>query len=48
MKLRKLTYGALLTAVALIIFTVEARIPPVVPIPGVKLGLSNIVTVFAV
>lgn len=48
MKLRKLTYGALLTAVALIIFTVEAQIPPVVPIPGVKLGLSNIVTVFAV
>ena len=48
MKLKKLTALALLTAVALIIFTVEAQIPAVVPIPGVKLGLANIVTVFVV
>ena len=27
---------------------VEAQIPPPVPIPGVKLGLANIVTVFVV
>ena len=39
---------ALLTAIALIIFIVEARIPAVVPLPGVKLGLANIVTVYAV
>ena len=39
---------ALLTAIALTIFMLEAQIPPVVPIPGVKLGLANIVTVFAV
>ncbi len=48
MKVRKLTVLALLTAIALTIFMVEAQIPPVVPLPGVKLGLSNIVTVFAV
>ena len=48
MKTRKLTLMALLTAIALTIFMVEAQIPPVVPLPGVKLGLSNIVTVFAV
>ena len=48
MKLKKLTALALLTAVALIIFTVEAQIPAIVPIPGVKLGLANIVTVFVV
>ncbi len=48
MKLKKLTALALLTAVALIIFTVEAQIPAIVPVPGVKLGLANIVTVFAV
>ncbi len=48
MKLKKLTALALLTAVALIIFTVEAQIPAFVPVPGVKLGLANIVTVFAV
>ena len=48
MKIRKLTCMALLTAIALTIFMVEAQIPPLVPIAGVKLGLSNIVTVFAV
>ena len=39
---------ALLTAIALTIFLVEAQIPALVPIPGIKLGLSTIVTVFAV
>ena len=35
---------AILTAAALILFTVEAQIPSPVPVPGVKLGLSNIIT----
>lgn len=48
MKTRKLTAMALLSAIALIIFTVEAQIPALIPIPGIKLGLSNIVTVYAV
>ena len=48
MKTKKLTLLALLTAIALTIFLVEAQIPPLVPIPGIKLGLANIVTVFAV
>ena len=48
MKTRKLTQMALLTAIALTIFMVEAQIPALVPVPGVKLGLSNIITVFAV
>ena len=48
MKTKKITLMALLTAIALTIFMIEAQIPPVVPLPGVKLGLSNIVTVFAV
>lgn len=48
MKVKKLTVMALLCAIALTIFMIEAQIPPLVPIPGVKLGLSNIVTVFAV
>ena len=39
---------ALLTAIALTIFMVEAQIPALIPVPGVKLGLANIVTVFAV
>ncbi len=48
MKIRKLTLLALFTAIALTIFMVEAQLPPLVPIPGVKLGLANIVTVFLV
>ena len=48
MKLRKLTELALLTAIALIIFIVELRIPNLSPIYGIKLGLSNIITVYAV
>lgn len=46
--MRKLTVMALLCAIALTIFLVEAQLPPLLPLPGVKLGLSNIVTVFAV
>lgn len=48
MKTRKLTLLSLLSAIALTIFMVEAQIPPLLPIPGIKLGLANIVTVFAV
>ena len=48
MKAKKLTMLALLSAIALSIFVVELQIPPIVPLPGVKLGLCNIVTVFAV
>lgn len=48
MKTRKMVLLALLTAIALTIFMVEAQIPLPIPIPGIKLGLSNIVTVFTV
>ena len=45
---RRLTRLALLTAIALTIFLAEAQLPPLVPIQGIKLGLANIVTVYAV
>lgn len=48
MKPKRLAALGLLTGLALILFIVEAQIPPLVPIPGVKIGLANIVTVFAV
>ncbi len=38
----------MLTAAALIIFIVELQIPNPFPIPGIKLGLANIITVYAV
>ncbi len=48
MNTKKLTALGLLTGVALILHIVEAQFPAPLPIPGVKLGLANIVTVFAV
>jgi len=44
---KKLTIMAMLTAIALIIFIIEAQIPLPVPVPGAKLGLANVVTLFA-
>lgn len=47
MRARRLALGGLLTAIALTIFLAEAQLPPLVPVPGMKLGLANIVTVYA-
>ena len=44
-KTRKLLYLALLTAVSLVLFIVENQIPAPVPVPGVKLGLGNVIVV---
>lgn len=46
-KTKKLALMAVLTAIALTIFMLEAQLPTPVPIPGVKLGLANIVTLTA-
>ena len=46
-KSKKLALMAVLTAIALTIFMLEAQLPAPVPIPGVKLGLANIVTLTA-
>ena len=47
MSTKRLTVVALFTAIALIIFVVEAQLAPLAPIPGIKLGLANIVSLFA-
>ena len=47
MSVKRLTRLSMLTALALILFTVEMQLPALAPIPGVKLGLANIVTVYA-
>lgn len=41
---KKLTTLALFTTIALAIYSVEAALPTLVPIPGIKLGLANIIT----
>lgn len=48
MKTKKLTSMALLTGIALVVFVIENQIPAPVPIPGVKLGLANTVTLMAI
>lgn len=47
MNTRKLILTAILTASALVAFVIEAAIPPLVPIYGVKIGLANVFTLFA-
>ncbi len=44
MHTRKLTILALFATLALAIYSVESMLPPLVPLPGIKLGLANIVT----
>ena len=44
MDIKKMTALAMFSVIALTIFTAESMIGPIVPIPGIKLGLANIVT----
>ena len=48
MNAKRIATDAMLTAIALSIFIIELQIPSIVPIPGIKLGLANIITVFAI
>jgi heptaprenyl diphosphate synthase len=44
MKTKKMTILSMLTAIALMIFIIEAQLPPLAPIPGIKMGLANVIT----
>ena len=45
---RRLAFGAMFAALALIFSYVEVLIPVPVPIPGVKLGIANLVILIAI
>ncbi len=45
-KTQRLCVLALMSAFALIIFTIEAQIPLPIAVPGLKLGLSNVITLY--
>ena len=45
---RRLAFGAMFTALALIFSYVEFLIPLPVPVPGIKLGLANLVIITAI
>ena len=48
-KVKRIALDAALTALALTLFVVELQIPPIIPaIPGIKLGLANVITLVAV
>lgn len=47
MDTRKVSQMGLLIALALVLSYIEAQIPAFVAIPGIKIGLANIVVVFA-
>ena len=44
MEIKKLTSLALFTTLSLAVYAIESTIPPLVPLPGIKLGLANIIT----
>lgn len=46
--IKRLTMDAMLAAAALLLFIVEAQIPPLTTIPGIKIGLANTVTLIAI
>ena len=48
MNVKKLTTMAMLTAISMIVFLIEAQIPLPIAIPGVKLGVANVITLFAI
>ncbi len=48
MNIKKLTFMAMLTAISMIVFLIEAQIPLPIAVPGVKLGIANVITLFAI
>ncbi|MBQ4045214.1 MAG: Gx transporter family protein [Lachnospiraceae bacterium] len=44
MTVQKMVLLALFATIALTIFVVESMLPPLAPIPGIKLGLANVIT----
>lgn len=46
MNAKKLSILSIYTTIALTIYVIEASLPALAPVPGIKLGLANIVTLF--
>lgn len=48
MNTRKIVLISLFTCVAMGIYALETLLPPLIPVPGAKLGLANIITLVAI
>lgn len=46
-KTKKMVFLSLLSAIAIVVYVIEAQLPVLLPVPGVKLGLSNMVSLSA-
>lgn len=44
MNIKKMVQLSMFTTIALTVFVVESYLPPIAPIPGIKLGLANTIT----
>lgn len=44
MSTKKLTLLSLFAVLSLAVYAIESAIPPLVPLPGIKLGLANVIT----
>ncbi|MBR3932854.1 MAG: Gx transporter family protein [Clostridia bacterium] len=47
MRSSKLVLTSVIAAISLAVYALESLIPPIVPVPGVKLGLANAITLIA-
>ena len=48
LKTKRLSLSAILAAMAMILSYIEALIPMPVPVPGIKLGLANLIVIIAI
>ncbi|MBQ4526897.1 MAG: Gx transporter family protein [Clostridia bacterium] len=48
MKTKKIVQLALFACLSVCIYAVESLIPPILPVPGVKLGLANVITLVVI
>ncbi len=46
MKIKKITFLAIFVALSMMLSFVERQVPPLVAVPGIKMGLANIAVVF--
>ena len=44
MPVKKLAVSGLCATIALAVYSIEAMLPPLLPVPGIKMGLANVVT----
>lgn len=44
MTVQKMVLLAMFSTIALTIFVIESMLPPLAPVPGIKLGLANVIT----